>query len=175
MVKTMISVGDQLPNFKYTNRVAGEFVQLDLKKELAGKKVVIFGLPGAFTPTCSAYQLPGYEQMFNKFVELGVDSIYVHSVNDPFVMNSWLDKLDVSNVRSLPDGNGDFASLLGTLCQKRNVNFGPRSWRYAMVVEDGVVTNFSPEEGYCDNIESDPYEASKPEAILKWLKSQSEE
>ena len=79
--------------------------------------------------------------MFNKFVELGVDSIYVHSVNDPFVMNSWLDKLDVSNVRSLPDGNGDFASLLGTLCQKRNVNFGPRSWRYAMVVEDGVTSS----------------------------------
>ena len=171
----MIKVGDKLPLFKFTNRVAGDFVNVDLNKEVAGKKVVIFGLPGAFTPTCSAYQLPGYEQMFNKFVELGVDSIYVHSVNDPFVMNSWLDKLDVSNVRSLPDGNGDFASLLGTLCQKRNVNFGPRSWRYAMVVEDGVVTNFSPEEGYCDNIESDPYEARKPEAILKWLKSQSEE
>lgn len=171
----MIKVGDKLPLFKFTNRVACDFVNVDLNKEVAGKKVVIFGLPGAFTPTCSAYQLPGYEQMFNKFVELGVDSIYVHSVNDPFVMNSWLDKLDVSNVRSLPDGNGDFASLLGTLCQKRNVNFGPRSWRYAMVVEDGVVTNFSPEEGYCDNIESDPYEASKPEAILKWLKSQSEE
>ena len=171
----MIKVGDKLPLFKFTNRVAGDFVNVDLNKEVAGKKVVIFGLPGAFTPTCSAHQLPGYEQMFNKFVELGVDSIYVHSVNDPFVMNSWLDKLDVSNVRSLPDGNGDFASLLGTLCQKRNVNFGPRSWRYAMVVEDGVVTNFSPEEGYCDNIESDPYEASKPEAILKWLKSQSEE
>ena len=135
----MIKVGDKLPLFKFTNRVAGDFVNVDLNKEVAGKKVVIFGLPGAFTPTCSAYQLPGYEQMFNKFVELGVDSIYVHSVNDPFVMNSWLDKLDVSNVRSLPDGNGDFASLLGTLCQKRNVNFGPRSWRYAMVVEDGVV------------------------------------
>ena len=126
----MIKVGDKLPLFKFTNRVAGDFVNVDLNKEVAGKKVVIFGLPGAFTPTCSAYQLPGYEQMFNKFVELGVDSIYVHSVNDPFVMNSWLDKLDVSNVRSLPDGNGDFASLLGTLCQKRNVNFGPRSWRY---------------------------------------------
>ena len=171
----MIKVGDKLPLFKFTNRVAGEFVNVDLNKEVAGKKVVIFGLPGAFTPTCSAYQLPGYEQMFNKFVELGVDSIYVHSVNDPFVMNSWLDKLGVSNVRSLPDGNGDFATLIGSLCQKRNVNFGPRSWRYALVVEDGVVTNFSPEEGYCDNIESDPYEASKPEAILKWLKSQSEE
>tara|TARA_B100001113_G_C21099960_1_gene618287 strand:+ start:1244 stop:1759 length:516 start_codon:yes stop_codon:yes gene_type:complete len=171
----MIKVGDQLPLFKFTNRVAGEFVNVDLNKEVAGKKVVIFGLPGAFTPTCSAYQLPGFEKLFGKFKQLGVDSIFVHSVNDPFVMNSWLDKLDILNVRSLPDGNGDFATLIGTLCQKRNVNFGPRSWRYAMVVEDGVVTNFSPEDGYCDNIDDDPYEASKPEAILKWLKNQSEE
>ena len=167
----MIKVGDKLPLFKFTNRVAGDFVNVDLNKEVAGKKVVIFGLPGAFTPTCSAYQLPGYEQMFNKFVELGVDSIYVHSVNDPFVMNSWLDKLDVSNVRSLPDGNGDFASLLGTLCQKRNVNFGPRSWRYAMVVDHGEIEMTFVEDGKIGNCPSDPYLVSDPQTVLKYLNS----
>ena len=112
----MINKGDVFPNFEYTNRVAGEFVNVNLQESIKGKKVVIFGLPGAFTPTCSTYQLPGFEELFPKFVEAGVEDIYVHSVNDPFVMNAWLEQQDIKQVKSLPDGNGDLAAQLGTLC-----------------------------------------------------------
>jgi peroxiredoxin len=168
----MISNGESLPKFRYKDRVAGEFVTIDLQSEIKGKKVVIFGLPGAFTPTCSSQQLPGFEMLFSKFVEAGIDTIYCTSVNDPFVMNSWFDAQGVENVRSLPDGNGDFAAQLGLLVQKRNLNFGMRSWRYAMVVDGdtNTVTAFFPEEGFANDVEGDPYEASKPEAVLKWVK-----
>ena len=169
----MIKAGAELPNFKYKDRVAGDFVTINLQSEIKGKKVVIFGLPGAFTPTCSSQQLPGYEMLYSKFVAAGIDNIYCTSVNDPFVMNSWFDAQGVENVRSLPDGNGDFAVNVGALVQKRNLNFGPRSWRYAIVVDgdtNTVLASF-PEEGQVDNIESDPYEVSAPEAVLKWVQA----
>ena len=139
------------------------------------KTIVVFGLPGAFTPTCSTFQLPTFEEMYDQFKDSGVDEVYCTSVNDTFVMNAWFEQQGIEKVKPLPDGNGELARQLGLLVKKENLGFGLRSWRYAMVVEDNVVTNFSPEEGFCDNIESDPYEASKPEAILKWLKNQSEE
>lgn len=167
-----ISVGESLPLFRYKDRVAGEFVTIDLQKEIKGKKVVIFGLPGAFTPTCSSQQLPGYEMLFSKFVDEGITNIYCTSVNDPFVMNSWFDAQGVTNVRSLPDGNADFATQIGANVQKRNLNFGIRSWRYALVVDgdtNTVLASF-PEEGFGNDVEGDPYEASKPEAVLKWIK-----
>ena len=169
----MINKGDVFPNFEYTNRVAGEFVNVNLQESIKGKKVVIFGLPGAFTPTCSTYQLPGFEELFPKFVEAGVEDIYVHSVNDPFVMNAWLEQQDIKQVKSLPDGNGDLAAQLGTLCQKANLNFGNRSWRYALVLDGdtNTVLGMFPEEGFTDNAQSDPYEASKPEAILEWVQA----
>ena len=169
----MIKAGAELPNFKYKDRVAGEFVTINLQSEIKGKKVVIFGLPGAFTPTCSSQQLPGYEMLYSKFVAAGIDNIYCTSVNDPFVMNSWFDAQGVENVRSLPDGNGDFAVQIGASVQKRNLNFGPRSWRYALVIDgdtNTVLASF-PEEGFGDNIETDPYEKSAPEAVLKWVQS----
>lgn len=167
----MISSGESLPLFKYKDRVAGDFVTINLQQEMKGKKVVIFGLPGAFTPTCSTQQLPGYDSLYPKFVAAGISDIYCTSVNDPFVMNSWFDSLSVENVRSLPDGNGDFATSVGATVQKRNLNFGPRSWRYALVVDgdtNTVLASF-PEEGQVDNIESDPFEASTAEAVLKWI------
>ena len=91
----MIKSGENLPLFKYKDRQAGDFVTINLQQEMKGKKVVIFGLPGAFTPTCSSQQLPGYDSLYSKFVAAGISDIYCTSVNDPFVMNSWFDALNV--------------------------------------------------------------------------------
>ena len=85
----MISSGENLPLFKYKDRAAGDFVTINLQQEMKGKKVVIFGLPGAYTPTCSSQQLPGYDSLYPKFAAAGISDIYCTSVNDPFVMNCW--------------------------------------------------------------------------------------
>ena len=168
----MISKGDKFPLFNYLDRKAGEFVKLDLNSEMKGKTTLIFGLPGAFTPTCSSKQLPGYESLFNKFNELGVNEIYCTSVNDPFTMNAWFDNQNIQNVRSLPDGNGDLAQSLGMFVSKKNLNFGMRSWRYALLVgaDNKVIEVFAePEMG--DMADDDSYTVSTPEAVLKWLQA----
>ena len=147
-------------------RVDGEFVLLNTTEQFAGKRVVIFALPGAYTPTCSSFQLPGFETMFSQFQEKGVDEVYCLSVNDSFVMNSWFEAQGVQNVRPLPDGNGEFTELVGASVKKANLGFGVRSWRYAMVVNDNVVEHVFAEEGFGDNIDTDPYEVSAPENVL---------
>tara|TARA_Y100001951_G_C11290267_1_gene271647 strand:- start:1298 stop:1795 length:498 start_codon:yes stop_codon:yes gene_type:complete len=162
----MINVGDNLPDVNMPVRVDGDFVLLNTTEQFAGKRVVIFALPGAFTPTCSSFQLPGFETMFSKFQEKGVDEVYCLSVNDSFVMNSWFEAQGVQNVRPLPDGNGEFTELVGASVKKANLGFGVRSWRYAMVVNDNVVEHVFAEEGFGDNIDTDPYEVSSPENVL---------
>ena len=147
-------------------RVDGDFVMLNTKEQFAGKRVVIFALPGAFTPTCSSFQLPGFETQFSQFQEKGIDEIYCLSVNDSFVMNAWFEGQGVENVRPLPDGNGEFTQLIGASVKKANLGFGIRSWRYAMVVNDGVIERMFAEAGYGDNIDTDPYEVSSPENVL---------
>ena len=139
---------------------------METGEQLAGKRVIIFSLPGAFTPTCSTYQLPGFDTMFGDFHEKGIEQIYCLSVNDSFVMNAWFDAQEVQNVYPLPDGNGEFTEGMGMSVQKANVGFGIRSWRYAMVVNDGVIEQLFVEEGKDDNIETDPYEVSTPENVL---------
>ena len=134
-----------------------------------GKRIVLFSLPGAFTPTCSTQQLPGFDENFEKFQEKGIDEIYCVSVNDTFVMNSWFESLGIKNVYPLPDGNGEFTHLIGAECSKSNLGFGYRSWRYAVVVNDGVIEKAFIEDGYQDNAESDPYEISTPENLLENL------
>ena len=168
----MISKGDKFPLFNYLDRKAGEFVKLDLNSEMKGKTTLIFGLPGAFTPTCSSKQLPGYESLFNKFNELGVNEIYCTSVNDPFTMNAWFDNQNIQNVRSLPDGNGDLAQSLGMFVSKKNLNFGMRSWRYALLVgADNKVIEVFAEPEIRDMADDDSYTVSTPEAVLKWLQA----
>ena len=162
----MINVGDNLPDVNMPVRVDGEFVLLNTTEQFAGKRVVIFALPGAYTPTCSSFQLPGFETMFSQFQEKGVDEVYCLSVNDSFVMNSWFEAQGVQNVRPLPDGNGEFTELVGASVKKANLGFGVRSWRYAMVVNDNVVEHVFAEEGFGDNIGTDPYEVSAPENVL---------
>ena len=156
----------QIPEVVMPIRVNGDFVMLNTKEQFAGNRVVIFALPGAFTPTCSSFQLPGFETQFSQFQAKGVDEIYCLSVNDSFVMNAWFEGQGVENVRPLPDGNGEFTQLIGASVKKANLGFGIRSWRYAMVVNDGVIERMFAEAGYGDNIDTDPYEVSSPENVL---------
>ncbi len=135
-----------------------------------GKRVVLFSLPGAFTPTCSTYQLPGYENGAQDFYDQGIDEIYCMSVNDSFVMNAWARGQELKNVKVIPDGNGEFTRLMGMLVEKANLGFGYRSWRYAAVINDGVVEAWFEEPGREDNHGEDPYGESSPETVLAWLK-----
>ena len=164
-----LEVGMSLPEVILPIRVDGEFVELNTKEQFADKRVILFGLPGAFTPTCSEEQLPGFESKFAEFQEKGIDEIYCVSVNDSFVMNSWFDSLGIKNVRPLPDGNGEFTHEIGAECRKSNVGFGMRSWRYTVVANNGIVESVYIEEGYKDNSETDPYEVSTPENVLENL------
>ncbi len=136
-----------------------------------GKRVILFSLPGAFTPTCSTYQLPGYEKAADEFRELGIDDIYVMSVNDTFVMNKWSWDQELKNVKVIPDGAGTFTRLIGMLVDKSNIGFGMRSWRYAAIVNDGVIEAWFEEPGRADNHPEDPYGESSPETVMAWLKA----
>lgn len=162
----MIKVGETIPEVTMPIRVAGEFVLLNTLKQFENKRVVLFALPGAYTPTCSNKQLPGFDENFSAFQEKGIDEVYCLSVNDSFVMNAWFDSLGIKNVRPLPDGNGEFTELVGASCGKANLGFGIRSWRYAMVINNNVVESIFTEEGFADNIETDPYTVSTTENVL---------
>jgi thioredoxin-dependent peroxiredoxin len=136
-----------------------------------GKKVIVFGLPGAFTPTCSSTHLPGFENKYEEFKALGVDEIYCLSVNDAFVMYQWAKNLNISKVKMLPDGNADFTKQMGLLVKKENLGFGQRSWRYSMVVDNGTISDIFVEEGFEDNHGQDPFEVSDADTILNCLKN----
>jgi peroxiredoxin len=136
----------------------------------AGKRVILFSLPGAFTPTCSTYQLPNFEKLYGEFKDLGIDEIYCISVNDAFVMNAWGKSQGINNVKLIPDGSGAFTRKMGMLVCKDNLGFGMRSWRYAAVINNGVVEHWFEEPGLTDNCETDPYGESSPENILETLK-----
>lgn len=137
----------------------------------AGRTVVVFALPGAFTPTCSSTHLPGYEEHYETFRSLGVDDIYCLSVNDAFTMFQWGRHLGVEKVKLLPDGSADFTRGMGMLVRKDNLGFGERSWRYSMLVEDGAITALFAEPGKSDNCPTDPFEVSDAGTMLNHLKS----
>lgn len=164
-----LEIGQEVPNVDLPTLVDGKFENLNTKEEFAGKRVILFSLPGAFTPTCSNNQLPGFEEKFAEFQEKGIDAIYCLSVNDSFVMSAWFELKCIVNVKPLADGNGEFTHKIGAECKKSNVGFGYRSWRYAVVLNDGLVESVFIEEGFQDNIESDPYEVSTPENVLENL------
>jgi len=135
----------------------------------AGKRVVVFSLPGAFTPTCSTYQLPGYDEKYEEFKQAGIDEIYCISVNDSFVMNAWFKQQGVKNVKPIPDGSGEFTYSMGMSVNKANLGFGFRSWRYAMIVNDGEIEMMFEEPGKVGNCPVDPYEMSDPDTVLGWI------
>lgn len=135
------------------------------------RRVIVFSLPGAFTPTCSTYQLPGFEKQAQAFYDLGIDDIYCMSVNDSFVMNAWARAQDLKNVKVIPDGNADFTREIGMLVNKLNLGFGARSWRYAMIVNNGEIEKMFVEPGKQDQAEDDPYGETSPETVLEYLRS----
>jgi len=135
----------------------------------AGKRAILFSLPGAFTPTCSTYQLPGFEKNMAAFAEHGIDEIYCLSVNDSFVMNQWAKAQGIGHVKVIPDGAGEFSRKMGMLVRKDNLGFGLRSWRYAAIVDDGVIEAWFEEPGLMDNCPDDPYGVSSPENLLAYL------
>ncbi len=159
-----------VPSVDFMFRENGEFVTRSSEELFNGKKVVLFALPGAFTPTCSAYQLPGYEEKYYEFKESGIDEIYCLSVNDAFVMNAWAKDQMISNVKLIPDGNGEFTDAMGMLVKKFNLGFAMRSWRYAAVINDGVIEQIFMEDGKEDNASEDPYVWSTPEKLLEYVK-----
>jgi peroxiredoxin len=136
-----------------------------------GKRVILFSLPGAFTPTCSTFQLPGFEENYDKFKALGIDEIYCMSVNDSFVMNAWAKNQDIKNVKVIPDGSAEFTDGIGMLVAKDNLGFGVRSWRYAAIVNNGVIEAWFEEPGREDNCPTDPYNVSSPEYVLRYLET----
>jgi peroxiredoxin len=167
----MTNTPNQIPNVEFIFRESGEFVKRKAYDLFDSKRVVIFSLPGAFTPTCSAYQLPGFEEKFEEFKELGIDEIYCISVNDAFVMNAWAQDQNIKNVKLIPDGNAYFTRAMGQLVTKANLGFGERSWRYAAVVNNRIIEQIFVEPGFRDNADTDPYEVSSPENVLEYVKS----
>ncbi|MEM6681325.1 MAG: peroxiredoxin [Pseudomonadota bacterium] len=137
----------------------------------AGKKVVVFALPGAFTPTCSSTHLPGYEEKYGEFKALGVDEVICLSVNDAFVMYKWGLDQGRENVFLLPDGSGEFTRKMGMLVDKDNLGFGYRSWRYSMFVDDTEIKKMFIEPEFSDNCPTDPFEVSDAATMLDYLKS----
>lgn len=139
----------------------------------AGKRVVLFSLPGAFTPTCSTMQLPGFEENFAEFKALGIKDIYCISVNDAFVMNAWAKAQKIKKVKVIPDGSCKFTQKMNMDVHKDNLGFGRRSWRYACVINNGKIEKWFIEPGPRDNADTDPYGETSPENILAWLKEQA--
>ena len=139
-----------------------------------GKRVVLFSLPGAFTPTCSSKQLPGFEENYDKIRSLGIDEIYCMSVNDSFVMNAWAKQQNIQNVKVIQDGSANFTRFMGMLVGKNHLGFGMRSWRYMAVIKDGVVEKWWQEPGINnDGEDDDPYVESTPENMLEYLQNNS--
>ena len=135
------------------------------------KEVVVFGLPGAFTPTCSAFQLPKFEELYDDFKDLGIDEVYCTSVNDSFVMNAWFEQQGITKVKALPDGNGDFARSVNMINDFTNRGFGMRSWRYCMFVENAEIKVRYTEWGEPEACPiQDPFEVSSAEKMLEALK-----
>ena len=173
--------GARVPSVVFKTRVRDESVEgpnpfrwQDVSSEelFDGKKVVLFALPGAFTPTCSSTHLPGYEAAYDAFKELGVDEVICLSVNDAFTMFQWGKHQNVEKVRLLPDGNGDFTRAMGLLVKKSNLGFGDRSWRYSMFVDNGTIKKLFIEPGMSDDCPTDPFEVSDAHTMLEYLRSE---
>ena len=174
-------LGRQIPDVTLKTRVRDESVggpnpfrwQDRQTKDLFGRgRVVVFALPGAFTPTSSTAQCPAFERQYDDLRGAGADEVYCLSVNDAFVMYQWGKALGLSKVKLVPDGSGDFTRRMGMLIQKDHLGFGQRSWRYAMVIDDGVITAWFEEPGINDEgIDDDPYTESTPDKVLAWLEA----
>ena len=175
----MMNIKNLIPNVVFKTRVRDESIggenpyrwqDVSTKELFADKKCVLVSLPGAFTPTCSSQQLPGFENNAQDFYDKGIDEIYCISVNDSFVMNAWAEKMQIQNVKMIPDGSGNFTRFMGMLIGKNHLGFGMRSWRYMAVINDGVVEHWWQEPGINnDGEDDDPYGETSPENCIKVL------
>lgn len=157
--------GQAVPQVIFHTRQNNEWVDVSTDDIFKGKTVVLFALPGAFTPTCSSTHLPGYNELAPVFKANGVDEVVCLSVNDTFVMNEWAKDQEADQVRLLPDGNGDFSEGMGLLVDKEGLGFGKRSWRYSMLVKDGVIEKMFIEP----DVDGDPFEVSDAETMLSYI------
>ena len=157
--------GQKVPTVTFRTRQEGEWRDVSTEQIFKGRTVIVFSLPGAYTPTCSTTHLPRYNELAATFSKLGVDEIVCLSVNDGFVMSEWQKDQDAPHVTFIPDGNGEFTGKMGMLVDKSNLGFGKRSWRYSMLVKDGTIVKqfIEPEK------EGDPFEISDADTMLAYL------
>ncbi|WP_373099421.1 MULTISPECIES: redoxin family protein [Pasteurellaceae] len=158
--------GKKVPQVTFHTRQGDKWVDVTTAELFDNKTVVLFSLPGAFTPTCSSTHLPRYNELASEFKALGVDDIICVSVNDTFVMNAWRADEDASNITVIPDGNGEFTAGMGMLVDKDDLGFGKRSWRYSMLVKNGVIEKMfiEPQEP------GDPFKVSDADTMIKYIK-----
>ena len=157
--------GQKIPDVTLRTRKDGQWKDVTTAEVFGKKKVVVFALPGAFTPTCSSAHVPRYNELLPAFKAKGVDSVVCISVNDAFVMSSWAKDQNADGITFLPDGNGEFSEKMGMLVDKQAIGFGKRSWRYSMLVDDGVIKKMFIEP----DKEGDPFEVSDADTMLKHL------
>jgi glutathione-dependent peroxiredoxin len=157
--------GRRVPNATFRVRESNEWNSVTTAELFDGKTVVVFSLPGAFTPTCSSTHLPRYNELAPAFFANGVESILCVSVNDTFVMNEWAKDQDADNITLVPDGNGEFTEGMGMLVDKAELGFGKRSWRYSMLVKDGVIQKMFIEP----QKPGDPFEVSDADTMLRYI------
>ncbi|MEE4186031.1 MAG: glutathione peroxidase [Gammaproteobacteria bacterium] len=162
--------GQRVPDVIFKTRQGSDWVDVSTQDIFAGKTVVVFSLPGAFTPTCSSQHVPRYNELVSTFKANGVDEVVCVSVNDAFVMNEWQIDQCADNLRFLPDGTGEFTKGMGMLVNKDDLGFGMRSWRYSMLVRDGVVEKMFIEP----EVEGDPFDVSDADTMLKYINAEAQ-
>jgi glutaredoxin-like protein len=157
--------GKRVPDVAFRIRRNGDWKTVTTRELFDGKNVVVFSLPGAFTPTCSSTHLPRYNELAPVFRDEGIDTIVCISVNDPFVMEEWAKDQEAENVVLIPDGNGEFTAKMGMLVDKSDLNFGKRSWRYSMLVRNGTIEKMfvEPQEP------GDPFKVSDADTMLRYI------
>jgi glutaredoxin-like protein len=161
--------GKRVPEVTFRTRQGGAWKDVTTAQIFGGKRVVVFALPGAFTPTCSTSHVPRYNELYAEFRRRGIDDIVCLSVNDAFVMEAWAKDQHAEQITFLPDGNGEFTEALGMLVSKKDLGFGARSWRYSMLVEDGVIKKMFIEP----DVPGDPFQVSDADTMLKYLDPQA--
>lgn len=162
--------GKQVPQVVFKTRQNNQWLNISSDEIFKNKKVIVFSLPGAYTPTCSSAHLPRYNELASVLKKQGVDDIICLSVNDAFVMNEWAKDQHAEHIRVIPDGNGEFTDKMGMLVDKSDIGFGKRSWRYSMYVENGVIKKMfiEPEKP------GDPFEVSDADTMLNYLAPKAE-
>ncbi|WP_100643077.1 glutathione peroxidase [Alteromonas facilis] len=161
--------GQSVPSVSFPLREGDAWVTKTTEDLFAGKTVIVFSLPGAFTPTCSSTHLPRYNELASVFKANGVDDIICMSVNDTFVMNAWAADQEAENVTLIADGNGEFTDKMGMLVDKSDLGFGKRSWRYSMLVKNGVIDKMFIEP----DVPGDPFEVSDADTMLQYIAPQA--